>query len=178
MGNIGGTNLADWVTLDPLDDDKKWGMLQPLQLGTKMGSLVVMGSLLLILVIRYFVSKKRGEESPISSVFYWIAILLSSTFGTTSGDLITNDTPLGAFGGSVFLLVLLLIVYAALKMGRMAKSTAYWLALVLMHPVGATIGNYVSKPIGLNLGNVYTNIGLVILFLMIYFNNAKRSART
>ena len=22
MGNIGGTNLADWVTLDPLDNDK------------------------------------------------------------------------------------------------------------------------------------------------------------
>ena len=174
MGNIGGTNLADWVTLDPLDNDKKWGLLQPLQLGTKMGSLAVMGSLVLILVIRYFISKKRGESSVFSNVFYWLAILLSSTFGTTSGDLITNDTPLGAFWGSVFLLGLLAIVYRLFKSRRLNETTSYWLALVLMHPVGATIGNYVSKPIGLNFGNVYTNLALVMFFGVIYLNNSAK----
>jgi uncharacterized membrane-anchored protein len=173
IGNIGGTNLADWVTLDPLENDRKWGILKPLQLGTHAGSLVVLGTLSLVLVIRYLFTKKYGDESSGGVVFYWIAILLSSTFGTTSGDFITNDTPFGAFGGSLLLLVLLAIVYGAFKMGRVNKMTAYWLALVLMHPVGATIGNYVSKPIGLNFGNVYTNVALIIMFSAIYFNDLK-----
>lgn len=173
MGNIGGTNLADWVTLEPLDNDKMWGLLKPLQLGTQLGSLAVMGSLLLILLVRYVVVRKRGEESVLGDVFYWIAILLSSTFGTTSGDFITNDTPLGAFGGSIFLLVILSGIYTACKYRHLSNTTAYWLSLVLMHPVGATIGNYVSKPIGLNLGNVYTNVALVVCFAAIYLLNAK-----
>lgn len=173
VGNIGGTNLADWVTLDPLVNDKKWGFLQPLQLGTKMGSVAVLGTLLLILLLRFFISKNRGEESPLSSIFYWMAILLSSTFGTTSGDYITNDTPLGAFGGSIFLMILLIIVFLSFQFLRFNKTATYWLALVLMHPIGATIGNYISKPIGLNFGNVYTNIVLAIFFMIIYFLNAK-----
>ena len=172
VGNIGGTNLADWVTLDPLDKDKKWGLLQPLQLGTKLGSLAVMGTLLLILAFRYVISKKH-KDGMFTKIFYWAAILLSSTFGTTSGDLITNDTPLGAFWGSIFLMALLTIVYRAYKYSRLSSPAAYWLSLVLMHPVGATIGNYISKPIGLNLGNVYTNIAMIIFFGIIYFNDAK-----
>jgi uncharacterized membrane-anchored protein len=174
MGNIGGTNLADWVTLDPLDNDKTWGILQPLQLGTKMGSLVVMGSLVLVLLIRLLIVKRRGENNIWTFLCYWIAILLSSTFGTTSGDFITNDTPLGALGGSIFLLFVLALVFGAYKVRRVGASTAYWSALVLMHPVGATIGNWVSKPIGLNLGNIYTNVAMVALFIVIYLINSRR----
>lgn len=168
MGNIGGTNLADWVTLEPLDNDKKWGFLKPLELGTKLGSLAVLGSLTIVLLVRYGFSKKGNGEGTAISVLYWLAILLSSTFGTTSGDLITNDTPLGAFGGSIFLLVTLAFVYAAYTLKKIKMPAAYWSALVLMHPVGATIGNYVSKPIGLNLGNVYTNVVMAVLFALIY----------
>lgn len=173
MGNIGGTNLADWVTLDPLENDLKWGFLKPLQLGTKMGSLAVLAALLAVLLFRYVVTKRRQGGGIFGELFYWIAILLSSTFGTTSGDLITNDTPLGAFGGSVFLLVLLAVIYELFRLGRLGGAATYWLALVLMHPVGATIGNYVSKPIGLNLGNVYTNVAMVIFFVIIYLNDVR-----
>ncbi|MBC7660239.1 MAG: hypothetical protein H7249_11075, partial [Chitinophagaceae bacterium] len=50
VGNIGGTNLADWVTLEPLANDRTWGILAPLQLGTKFGSLAVMITLVVILL--------------------------------------------------------------------------------------------------------------------------------
>jgi uncharacterized membrane-anchored protein len=175
MGNIGGTNLADWVTLDPLANDMKWGFLKPLELGTEWGSVAVMTALVMTLVARSYFSKNKSEDSFISSTFYWIAILLSSTFGTTSGDFITNDTPLGAFGGSLFLLGLIVLVFFAYKYGRIARSSAYWLCLVLMHPVGATLGNYVSKPIGLNLGNVVTNEALIAIFILIFFFNRRTS---
>ncbi len=174
MGNIGGTNLADWVTLEPLESDKKWGLLKPLELGTKFGSLVVMGTLITILLTRFFVTKRGKAARNISSeVLYWVAILLSSTFGTTSGDFITNDTPMGAFGGSIFLLLLLLFVFFAFRFKKLNYPSAYWSALVLIHPVGATIGNYISKPIGLNLGNIYTNVAMAVLFSMIYYADSR-----
>lgn len=177
MGNIGGTNLADWVTLEPLDNDKKWGFLKPLELGTKFGSLAVLGALAIVLLFRYGFSKKSKGEGTATSVLYWLAILLSSTFGTTSGDLITNDTPLGAFGGSIFLLINLAVVYAAYSLKKIKMPTTYWSALVLMHPVGATIGNYVSKPIGLNLGNVYTNVVMAVLFALIYVVDSRLTTK-
>lgn len=178
VANIGGTNIADWVTLDPLDGDMKWGILKPLQLGTKAGSLVVLGSLILVLLARYVVVKRRGENASSGVSLYWIAILLSSTFGTTSGDFITNDTPFGALGGSLLLLVILIAVYVAFRMKRLAASPAYWTALVLVHPIGATIGNYVSKPIGLNLGNIYTNVAMAIFFSIFFFMNTKIEQRS
>lgn len=168
IGNIGGTNLADWVTLEPLASDKTSGLLKPLQLGTQVGSLVVMASLVTVLLVRRFFSKKFGERSVSIAAIYWIAILLSSTFGTTSGDFITNDTPLGALGGSIVLIIALVLCFMMYRSKIIDQVAAYWAALVLMHPVGATIGNWVSKPIGLNLGNVYTNIVMGLLFVVIY----------
>jgi uncharacterized membrane-anchored protein len=174
IANIGGTNIADWVTLEPLETDKKWGLLKPLELGTVFGSLAVMCTLAIVLFTRFFVAKRIKSTPGVSAeVLYWAAILLSSTFGTTSGDLITNDTPMGAFGGSIFLLVLLLLVFIAFKLKKLSFPSAYWPALVLMHPVGATIGNYISKPIGLDLGNVYTNIAMAGMFAIIYFADSR-----
>jgi uncharacterized membrane-anchored protein len=139
----------------------------------KLGSLAVLGSLALVLLVRYGFSKKSKGEGTAVTVLYWLAILLSSTFGTTSGDPITNDTPLGAFGGSVFLLITLALVFAAYSFKKIKAQAAYWSALVLMRPVGATIGNYVSKPIGLNLDNVYTNIVMIALFAVIYLADSR-----
>lgn len=167
MGNIGGTNLADWVTLEPLAKDRTWGLLKPLELGTKMGSLAVLIALVAVLVAGAVATRHKSNRY-FGQILYWAAILLSSTFGTTSGDLITNDTPLGALGGSIALIALLLVVYAGYRAKFLSGMAAYWAALVVVHPVGATIGNYVSKPIGLNLGNVYTNIALILLFLIVY----------
>ncbi len=171
MGNIGGTNLADWVTLEPLDNDKKWGLLKPLQLGTTTGSLAVLGTLFLVLFLWKITNREQNQSKLLNTILYWFAILISSTFGTTSGDFITNDTPLGALGGSIFLIFLLAIVYLLFKYKKLNQGSCYWLALVLMHPIGATIGNYVSKPIGLNLGNIYTNLVMIILFAIIYLQN-------
>ena len=76
------------------------------------------------------------------------------------------------------LLIVLLCVFAAYKKRIMSEAAAYWAALVLMHPVGATIGNWVSKPIGLNLGNVYTNVFMIILFFVICTRDGRLSRST
>lgn len=158
IGNIGGTNIADLICID-------------LNLGTIYGSLLVVATLLLLILFMKLVKK---ENFNTQSFLYWLAIITSSTFGTTSGDFLTNDTPLGAFGGSIFLFILLIISVILLRSKIISATSFYWLAIVIIHPIGATIGNYISKPIGLDLGNVWTSIFLIIAFILLFIYDRKK----
>lgn len=160
LGNIAGTNCADFITIEPL------------KLGTIYGSILVMGILTTILVVWKLTSPKSSIDNGLTKTtfyLYWFAILTSSTFGTTSGDFLSNDTSLGA-GGGTFLLIGVLAIIALLTIyTKISKEICYWLALVVIHPIGATIGNYISKPAGLNFGNIWTSVVLVILFVIIFY---------
>lgn len=105
---------------------------------------------------------------------YWFAILTSSTFGTTSGDYLSNDTPLGSAGGTILLIILLIISILLLNYKRISKELFYWLAIVIIHPIGATFGNYISKPEGLNFGNIWTSLVLITMFIILFTFNKKQ----
>ncbi len=169
LGNIAGTNIADFVVISPLN------------LGTIWGSLLVMGILISILLIWRFISPNSSIDKGLdlkTQVLYWFAILMSSTFGTTSGDFLSNDTSLGALGGSLLLLVFLGIVILFVLYTKISKELCYWIALVLVHPIGATIGNYISKPAGLNFGNIWTSVVLISVFVLIYLSTNLNSKKT
>jgi uncharacterized membrane-anchored protein len=161
IGNIGGTNIADLICID-------------LKLGTIWGSLLVISAFLILLLLIKIISKNKDEVSNIKVEYlYWFAILTSSTFGTTSGDFLSNDTPLGADGGTILLTVLLLLFIALQHFKVISKDFFYWLAIIIIHPIGATFGNYISKPAGLNFGNVWTSVFLILLFLIVFFTKPK-----
>jgi uncharacterized membrane-anchored protein len=103
---------------------------------------------------------------------------MSSTFGTTSGDFLSNDTPLGALGGSLLLLGLLGVVVLIVFYTKVSKELCYWIALVLMHPIGATVGNYISKPAGLDFGNVWTSVVLITTFIAIFLSTKLKKQNT
>jgi len=160
LGNIAGTNCADFITIEPL------------KLGTIYGSILVMGILTTILVVWKLNSPKSSIDNGLTKTtfyLYWFAILTSSTFGTTSGDFLSNDTSLGAGGGTILLIGVLAIIALLTTYTKISKEICYWLALVVIHPIGATIGNYISKPAGLNFGNIWTSVVLVILFVIIFY---------
>lgn len=167
MGNIAGTNCADFITIAPLN------------LGTVKGSLLVMAVLTLILVVWKIAAPKSTIESGLSRVtffLYWLAILVSSTFGTTSGDFLSNDTSLGAGGGTILLMVILTALALVYRFTNLPKEILYWTALVIMHPIGATTGNYISKPAGLNLGNIWTSVVLLLFFVTLFQFEKRRVA--
>lgn len=166
LGNIAGTNCADFITIEPL------------QLGTVYGSLLVMGVLIALLVLWHIITPKSSIEKGLSTTaeyLYWFAILTSSTFGTTFGDYLSNDTILGSSGGTVLLVILLALVSLLLFYNRISNELFYWLAIVIIHPVGATSGNYISKSEGLNFGNIWTSIVLLTVFTLIFLNRKQQT---
>ena len=91
-------------------------------------------------------------------------MLTSSTLGTAFGDLIANDTPLGFGGSTLALLLLLATVIFLFTKKYISSASAYWAAIVITHPIGATMGDFLTKPEGMNLGNIWSSIIIVIVF--------------
>src|SRR6185437_1638443 len=90
---------------------------------------------------------------PREEIFYWITITFSQTLGTALGDW-AADGGLGYSGGALLFgagLVLLAILYFATRASRVAL---FWAAFILTRPLGATVGDFLDKPLadgGLNL---------------------------
>ena len=78
--------------------------------------------------------------------FYWITITFSQTLGTALGDWIA-DAGLGYGGGALVFgaaLVLLAMLYYLTNVSRVGL---FWAAFILTRPLGATLGDYLDKPI-------------------------------
>lgn len=115
-------------------------------------------------------SKTDTIESGLSKTtefLYWLAILTSSTLGTALGDLLAHDTPLGFDGGTLLLLGLLVIVVLLVFFTKISRALLYWMAIILTHPIGATMGDYLTKPEGMNLGNSNASLVLIVVFILV-----------
>lgn len=104
----------------------------------------------------------RGNES-----FYWLTILVSNTLGTALGDFTADDLGAGFEGGALIFAGLILAVAGLNAFTRVPKPILFWAAYVLTRPLGATLGDTLTKPLdhgGLNLDRIAAS--LVILALM------------
>jgi uncharacterized membrane-anchored protein len=83
----------------------------------------------------------RGDE-----VFYWVTILVSNTLGTALGDFVATDTGLGFERGALIFAGLLVAVAVAFFFTKMPRNLLFWAAYVLTRPLGATLGDTLTKP--------------------------------
>jgi uncharacterized membrane-anchored protein len=88
------------------------------------------------------VSKPRVE------VFYWATITFSQTLGTALGDWMADDTGLGYLGGAAVVGAALAAVAAAFFFTRISRPLLFWAAFILTRPLGATLGDFLDKPLG------------------------------
>jgi uncharacterized membrane-anchored protein len=109
-------------------------------------------------------------NTPKVEVFYWAAITFSQTLGTALGDWLSDGMGYehGAFvfGGA---LTLIAVAYFATNISRVFL---FWAAFVLTRPLGATIGDYLDKPVdsgGLNFNRPLATaiIGAFIIIIII-----------
>lgn len=85
--------------------------------------------------------------SPRIEIFYWAAILFSQTLGTALGDWMADTNGLGYEGGAIVFTAGLLAVVAAYFLTNVSRTLLFWSAFILTRPLGATVGDFLDKPI-------------------------------
>ena len=153
-----GTTLADFF-------DRSMGVGYP-------GGVAVIVVLLLASLFTWHRSEGsvsiQSITTPRAEWFYWVTILFSQTLGTALGDWTAGNDRGGMglgyeyaaliFGGA------LLLVAVAYFWTRISRTTLFWLAFVLTRPLGATVGDFLDKPLaqgGLNLSRLYASLALL-----------------
>ena len=96
-----------------------------------------------------------------NEVFYWLTILVSNTLGTALGDYVATSVGLGFQRGALVFAGLIALVALAHFFTAVPKSVLFWAAYVLTRPLGATLGDTLTKPQadgGLNLGRISSSL--------------------
>jgi uncharacterized membrane-anchored protein len=108
--------------------------------------------LVVLVLIAWRLTTGRIESDRITTrrdeIFYWLTILVSNTLGTALGDFTADDTGLNlGFETGALLFAGLIAVVAILYVLRWApKAILFWAAYVLTRPLGATLGDTLTKP--------------------------------
>jgi len=110
-------------------------------------------------------------NTPKVEGFYWATITFSQTLGTALGDWMADDTGLGYTGAALVFGAALAVVAAAYFWSSISHVTLFWLAFILTRPLGATVGDYLDKPVsngGLDLSRPVASavLGAVMLALI------------
>jgi uncharacterized membrane-anchored protein len=85
-------------------------------------------------------------NAPKIEMFYWVAILFSQTLGTALGDWMA-DTGLGYEGGALVFGAGLAVIGAAYFFSNVSRTLLFWTAFILTRPLGATVGDFLDKPV-------------------------------
>ena len=137
-----GTTLADFA-------DRSLGI------GYPGGSLLLLACVLLSLFAWWRTLgtvNVNTVATPREELFYWVTITFSQTLGTALGDwsadpLSEGGWGLGYSGGALVFgagLAVLAALYFTTKISRVAL---FWAAFILTRPLGATVGDWLDKPV-------------------------------
>jgi uncharacterized membrane-anchored protein len=132
-----GTTLADFA-------DRSLGI------GYTGGSLLLLGCLLTTLGIWRW-SQGTVSVSTVSTpkveAFYWATITFSQTLGTALGDWLADTRGFGYEGGALVFTAGLVAVAALYYWTSVSRVTLFWVAFILTRPLGATVGDFLDKPL-------------------------------
>jgi uncharacterized membrane-anchored protein len=115
-----------------------------------------------------------------NETFYWITILVSNTLGTALGDFTADDLGAGFQGGALIFGALIAVVGALHLFTRAPKPVLFWAAYVLTRPLGATLGDTLTKPLahgGLNLDRIAASLAILALMTAAVWATERRQAR-
>lgn len=131
-----GTTLADFA-------DRSLGI------GYPGGSLLLLACVLGSLLAWY---RTLGSvdvnriTGPREEMFYWLTITFSQTLGTALGDW-AADGGLGYSGGALLFGACLAVLAAVYFTTRVSHVALFWMAFILTRPLGATVGDFLDKPV-------------------------------
>lgn len=114
-------------------------------------------------------------------LFYWAAILFTFAMGTSAGDLIAEKLNLGYGPTAIVFAALIGIIVLLYRIVKMDAILSFWLAYIMTRPLGASIGDFLAKPViagGLGWGTVTTSlIFLAAILALVIFLTISRFDR-
>jgi uncharacterized membrane-anchored protein len=157
-----GTTLADFA-------DRSLGI------GYTGGSLLLLSCLLATLGLWHWSEgtvSVNTVATPKVETFYWATITFSQTLGTALGDWLADTRGFGYERGALVFTAALIAVVALYYWTRLSRVTLFWVAFILTRPLGATVGDFIDKPVadgGLALSRPLASaiIATVIIALLI-----------
>jgi uncharacterized membrane-anchored protein len=165
-----GTTMADFA-------DRSLGI------GYTGGSTLLFGCLIAVLGLWYWSQGSISVNTvatPQAEAFYWSAITFSQTLGTALGDWLADDGGLGYEGGALVFAAGLAIIAALYLWTDVSRVLLFWAAFILTRPLGATVGDFLDKPVsqgGLQLSRPLASAVLVVFIILCLSVLPHRSAR-
>ncbi|MFC5373175.1 hypothetical protein ACFPIF_11450 [Brevundimonas faecalis] len=132
-----GTALADFAT-------------RSLGIGYTGGSLLLLACVLASLAAWRLTTGSIASDaisSPRAEAFYWLTITFSQTLGTALGDWTADTGGLGYVGAALVFGVLLAVVAGLYFWTKVNRVMLFWAAFILTRPLGATVGDFLDKPL-------------------------------
>ena len=163
-----GTTMSDYL-------DRTAG------LGYIKSSIVLFIGVLIVLAAWRFTTGKIEFENISTrkdEIFYWLTILVSNTLGTALGDYVADDAGLGFGGGALLFAGLIALVGAAYFFTKISHAVLFWAAYVLTRPLGATLGDTLTKPHdhgGLDLSRIASSLVIAAIMIVAIIWTSRRS---
>jgi uncharacterized membrane-anchored protein len=153
-----GTTLADYCT-------------RSLGIGYTGGSTILLICVIASLLIWRWSTGSISIETvstPKVEIFYWVTIMFSQTLGTALGDWVADTNEMGYLGAAAFFGGLLLLTALLYYLTSFSRVILFWAAFILTRPLGATLGDFLDKPIaqgGLALSRYTATLGLLVVIV-------------
>jgi len=155
-----GTTMADFA-------DRSLGI------GYTGGSTLLLACLAAVLGL-WYVSERTISVDTVSTprveAFYWAAITFSQTLGTALGDWLADTGGLGYGGGALVFGAALVVVIGLYYRTQVSRVLLFWAAFILTRPLGATVGDFLDKPVnqgGLSLSRPLASLVLAVLIAVL-----------
>ena len=132
-----GTTMADFA-------DRSLGI------GYTGGSSLLLACVLAVIGLWYWSQGSVSVErvnNPKVEAFYWVTITFSQTLGTALGDWMADSTGLGYAGGAVVFAAGLAVLAGLYFWTGVSRVLLFWAAFILTRPLGATVGDFLDKPV-------------------------------
>jgi uncharacterized membrane-anchored protein len=165
-----GTTMADFA-------DRSIGI------GYTGGSTLLFICLIIVLGIWYWSQgtvSVKSVSTPKAEMFYWAAITFSQTLGTALGDWMADTGGMGYVGGALVFATGLAVVMALYFWTNLSRVLLFWIAFILTRPLGATVGDFLDKPIdhgGLALSRPLASAVIAAFILLCLFVLPQRAGQ-
>lgn len=179
MKKVAKVNLVFWImkicatTLGETAGDM---LSMTFNIGYGLSSIILVGFFIATLAAQLNVKKYIP-------LLYWLAIVTTSTAGTTMSDFMDRTLGLGYATGAIILAIMLISILfiwyksegslSVTDIKNFRPEMFYWITILISNTLGTALGDYLADDSGLGFGGGALLIGTLILCtaLVYYFTN-------